>query len=907
MVSIEEVADARREPRSDVDPTVANTAARLDRIIRTFLAPTLDMFAVVLHGVGGLSGPERALIHRGATAALHVTVLRKVLSLDTARITGSLAGHYPELAARLQAIVDGRVQAAITFAERFAADRGRLSELDRTAPGELLSITVDAGDGQRAGQTLVQARFANGRLVYKPRPVGVDRALASFLKKVLPKERDKLRVPRVLVRDGYGWAQHVEHRYCADEDEVVRFHRNLGRWLALLRLLGGTGLHSGNIVAAGPVPVLVDCDALFTPPPPGPASGFGEAVDLVRDLIRDSLLGTGMRPGQPEHGTTAQPAREPVLGAYWNHVVIAFAEQTDRLREHDEAGRLAEWLEPFAGVQVRAVLRDKDVYAECARLLWQPPAPPAIDEAVALLTRHAEGTPGAPADPYVVSAEIADVLDGDLPVFTTTPAMGLLMGPRGTTHGARRNLMTATLERWRASDPGLDRRVVQAALVSAHLNENPPAAAERCLPSSMDSYRLDHRRRALAARIAGQVVDTAVAGTDGTVTWVAPVLDPGGWAVRTLSHDLYGGTAGIAVLLAAYAREQKAGRADEVPGVAKVLRAAVHTMRLAEKHRAADTEAGSPPRNESAGGYVGLGSRICGWLLLRRLGAVGDEALGWATALARQLPRVITEDRAHDVLVGRAGAIVPLLRLAEHTGDRQWLELAGRLGDQLVAAATPVATTHGGTGVCWTSGQFPNGVGGFGHGVTGIGWALARLAEVTRDKAHADTAAAAFAYEGSLYDPQQGGWWDLRAHNHISAAWCHGSTGIGIAAVDLLRHGGVYADDWRDMVQVAALCSWHRGTGWNHTLCHGDLGVWELVTSAMVKGLGPRGLDRKAVDAHMVGAVEEFGVVTGVARDTFTPGLLDGAGGIAYQLLRLDPESRLPSVLLPDPGPPKRK
>jgi lantibiotic modifying enzyme len=329
-------------------------------------------------------------------------------------------------------------------------------------------------------------------------------------------------------------------------------------------------------------------------------------------------------------------------------------------------------------------------------------------------------------------------------------------------------------------------------------------------------------------------------------------------------------------------------------------------MRLAEKQRAADTAAGTPPRNESAGGYVGLGSRICGWLLLRRLGAVGDEALKWATELARQLPRVITEDPAHDVLVGRAGAIVPLLRLAEHTGDRAWIDLAGRLGDQLVAAATPAATTHGGTGVCWTSAQFPSGVGGFGHGVTGIGWALARLAEITRDRAHADTAAAAFAYEGALYDPQQGGWRDLRAPNHIGAAWCHGSTGIGIAAVDLLRHGGVYADDWRDMVRVAAVCSWHRGIGWNHTLCHGDLGVWELITSSMVKGLGPRGLDRKVVDAHMVAAVEEFGVVTGVARDTFTPGLLDGAGGIAYQLLRLDPDSELPSVLLPDPGPKRR-
>lgn len=37
-----------------------------------------------------------------------------------------------------------------------------------------------------------------------------------------------------------------------------------------------------------------------------------------------------------------------------------------------------------------------------------------------------------------------------------------------------------------------------------------------------------------------------------------------------------------------------------------------------------------------------------------------------------------------------------------------------------------------------------------------------------------------------------------------------------------------------------------------------------------------------------------------MARDAFSPGLMAGAGGVAYQLLRLHPECDLPSVLLPD-------
>ncbi|MGH3758000.1 lanthionine synthetase LanC family protein, partial [Actinophytocola sp.] len=404
------------------------------------------------------------------------------------------------------------------------------------------------------------------------------------------------------------------------------------------------------------------------------------------------------------------------------------------------------------------------------------------------------------------------------------------------------------------------------------------------------------RRRALAAVVAGQVVDAAITGPDGTVTWVAPVLDHDGWSARPLSGDLYGGTAGVAVLAAGYLREQAAGRADEVPGLDRVLRSAMRTMRLAER------ATGGPPL---AGGYLGLGSRIWAWLLLRRLGAVGDDALEWATALAGQVSRAAAEHPAHDVLAGRAGAIVPLLRLAEHTRDRRWAELAGELGDALVAAATPAAAESEVDTVCWPTDRFPEGVGGFAHGATGIGWALARLADVTGEQAHADTAAAAFAYERTLYDPERGGWRDLREEGRVGGAWCHGGAGIGVAAVDLLGLGGPYADDWRETVRVAAASSWEQGVGWNHTLCHGDLGVWEIVTEAIARDLGPGGLDRSTVDAHVVGAVEEFGVVTGLARDVFVPGLLPGAAGVAYQLLRLHPECRLPSVLRPDPGPAK--
>ncbi|MPZ79590.1 MAG: DUF4135 domain-containing protein [Actinophytocola sp.] len=850
----------------------------------------------------------------------------------------TLTEHYPTMHGRLDSIVDNRMAAAVTFAERFAGDRTELSEMDLGEPGELLEVSFGAGGGRCGGRTVALLRHTTGRLVYKPRSVAVDRALARLLTRVVPDEPDPIRVPRVLVRDGYGWTEHVEHRYCADEEELRRFHRNLGRWLAVLRLVGGAGPHQENLIAAGPVPVVVDCDTVFAPYRPAPPSGYGDAVDQAHELVDGVVLGTsavGSLLGQQTMPVVlddgGHPSADPVLGRYRDTVVAAFTEQTERLHGFDRYGDLARWLADFAGTPIRVVPRATETYAELGRTLWHPTTlhdqEPAVAKAEALLAEHAAGAPDAPGDPAVIAAEVAELLGGDLPVFTTTPAVGTLTGPGGTTCGERTDLVAAALHRWRAQDAGREQRAVRAALVSAYLNENRPQKTVRRHPSTVDAVDAmdtvdtaaghDHRhsalerhldghgggrgddgrtaglgdrRRALAAGIVGQVVATAITARDGTVSWVAPVHGPTGWSVHVLGNDLYGGTPGIAVLLAGQLREQEAGRAEEVPGVEKVLRAAVRTMRLAERHEAAEPE---PP-----GGYLGLGSRICGWLLLRRLGAVGDDALEWAGTVAGRVPRAVAQhpagDQAYDILAGRAGAIVPLLRLAEHTGERRWVELAGTLGDQLVAGARAAETPSGADTVCWPDVRHPDGTGGVAHGATGIGWALARLAEVTGDPAHGDTARAAFAYRDTLdgtarRDPRRAG------------AWCHGAVGVGLTELDLLYREGDLSR--RETVRRAAGSAWEEGTGWSQTLCHGDLGVWELVTEAIALDLGPPGLVRSTVDAQVVGTVAEHGVVTGTARDAFAPGLMAGAGGVAYQLLRLHHDCDLPSVLLPDPGP----
>ena len=293
----------------------------------------------------------------------------------------------------------------------------------------------------------------------------------------------------------------------------------------------------------------------------------------------------------------------------------------------------------------------------------------------------------------------------------------------------------------------------------------------------------------------------------------------------------------------------------------------VHTMRLGED-QAVRERAGAPAmRPEPPGGYIGLGSQIWGWLLLHRLGVTGG--LHRAGALAGQVADGVRADGAFDLLHGMAGAVVPLLRLAEATDDTRWMALAGRIGDRLLRAATADG--------CWATTSYPEGIGGFAHGATGIAWALVRLAAVTGEAGHRRGADLAFAYEESLYDPALRGWRDLRSPGVVASAWCHGAGGIGVAAVDLLSHGEPHG---LEVLRRAAAGCWESGMGWNHTLCHGDLGAWEVIDTALTAGVGPAGVDRAALDAHVLSSLEEYGPVSGLARETFSPGLLPDPGSI---------------------------
>ena len=855
-----------------------------------------------------------------------------------------LATHYPSLLSRVGAIVRKRCMATLCFAQRWAADRRRLEGLCAgvDVPGELNELSFGAGDSHRGGLTVAIARGEGSSVVYKPRSLAIDSALRGFVAQLAHDHGSALsiRIPEAMDRDDYGWVEFVAHRFAEGNEELLSFYRGIGHLLALMRLLSGSDLHAENVIAHGGSPVMVDCETLFTPKIPQSPSGYGAAFDLAGKLIAGTVLSAGLLPGrgmslgwrgvdlsaagmlpgqqpmQQQQGildagsdrayvghilveaplSQNHPSPRPALAEYWPEVLRGFDELTATLQRLDAAGSLRPRLRAFEDCRIRVVLRATEVYAEIGRMLWHPASlhspEPARQRAFGLLEKMAANVSRSPGDPAVINAEIDELLQGDVPYFSAIAREGRLHGPGGTYWLPPRHLVEAALADWRSADFALERKVIQASLVSAYINDGWKSQGTSVLRTQGRGGNLEARRRRQVAQIIQSIVTNAIHADDGSVAWIAPVLTPTGWSIQPLQQDLYNGISGLTLLLGAYLRETAAGRVDPIHEVDRLFAAALHTLHLGEAKRERLGDDGLKVRPLPPGAYLGLGSQIWTYVVLAHWGLDGGDGLQRARKLADQIPAAAAVDDVHDVLSGSAGAIVPLLALAGKTGDESYIRMASQLGNLLHERAK-----HRDGQAYWPDANSPEGMGGFAHGVTGVGWALTRLARATGSARHEQLALEAFAFEDALFDEQEQNWRDLRMleDSKTAAAWCHGSVGIGLAHLNL--DSTVSQEATRKFVRRAAAATWRLGMGWNHCACHGDLGAWELLDHAITAREAPKELSAQYLLDIILTSLEQHGPSCGMGRDAFAPGLLPGLGGVAYQLLRAHPEHDLPSIL----------
>lgn len=838
--------------------------------------------------------------------------------------------RYPVLARDACRHVEQWVTTNLEMMERFAADRGEICA--RFADGEdgsrIVAVQCGLSDRHDGGRSVAILTFESGlRVVYKPKSLAIDVRFQELIAWLNQRgAAPPLRCAAVLDHGSYGWMEHVAPAPCETPEEVERFYERQGAWAALFYGLEATDFHHENLIASGEHPVPIDLETLLQPSSADPALRSLIIAFRARTVLRSGLLprrfgsqadldlsGMGAVGGQAlevkqitDEGTDRmrwasawnemQAEHLPTLQGrpveIWKHreaVLRGFRSMYRLLELHREELLGGESpLTRMAQLSIRILLRPTNVYAYLFHAGNHPDFQQSGLDRDRLFDRLWLDAVHSPLLRRAVHAERAAMAEGDVPLFTTQPNSTDLLHSGGRIEGY---LSASGLELVRSrlqslGEEDLERQywLVRASLettrstserqwsevwLSSPLPQAAPAAPERFIKA--------------ACRIGDRLARLEIEQGD-LAFWFHLHSEGEGWRLQPVPVGLYSGLSGIALFLA-HLGSLAGGERHE-----RLARCTAETIR---KRLVEDkTPLG-------LGAFSGSGSAL---YALTHLGILWEEPglLDAAEELVSRIAPSIESDTVFDLIGGSAGSAATLLALHRHRSLPAVLETAVRCGDHLLAKAV-----HSDRGTAWPPFREadPLPLTGFGHGTAGIAWALARLAQVTGEHRFEEAARGATAYERSWFCPEREGWPDLRGDRGTDGqrtfmyAWCHGAPGIGLGRIGSLSC--LNDAEMLSEIRIAARSTLAQGFGFNHSLCHGDLGNLELVREAG-RVLGDQELAAEAdrLAARILVQIEQEGPRWGARTETEVPGLMTGLAGIGYGLLRAAYPNRVPSVLL---------
>ncbi len=860
-------------------------------------------------------------------------------------VRSALLQEYPVLARQTTICLNHWLVFSLEFLQHLCADWDELGATfsPKDELGGLVELQSSASDKHRRGRSVLIAKFSSGlQLVYKPRSLSVEVHFQQLLNWLNQHgNHSPFRTLKILDRQTHGWAEFVKAESCTSQAEIQRFYERQGGYLALLYALQATDFHSENLIAAGEHPILIDLESLFDSQ--SQAEDNLQADQLANEQQAYSVLRIGLLPeriwinhefdgidisglggkgGQltpdlipywEDRGTDKMRIQRkrmempknlnrPTLDGedvnlldYRNFLIAGFTNIYQLLLSHQD-----ELLSPegpiatFAEDEVRAILRPTRIYALLLSESFHPDLlRDALDrdrhfDKLWLQVKHQASLK------QLIPAEREDLLQGDIPLFTTYPNSRDLWSSSGQQirdffPEPSINMVYRRLKQLDEKDMNQQLGFISASLATVSMDSKDVTFSSYAIQEP--KFTPDSAKLLTAACAVGDRLEQLAVRGEKDVSWIGlSLVGNHKWILMPLGINLYNDLPGIALFLAYL------GKVTNKERYTNLAKATLITIRhLVEKNQS---------YVKSIGAFNGWGGVI---YTLTHLAMLWEqpELLTEAEKIVELLPQLIEQDRQFDIIGGAAGCIGSLLALYKYKPDHRTLAAAIKCGEQLVNQAQPMKF-----GIGWSATmaeQQP--LAGFSHGGAGIAWALLELASLTGDKRFQDAALGAIEYERSLFHPEVKNWLDLRKLtdtvlagqetppiNHM-CAWCHGAPGIGLARLRSLPH--LDNVDIRSEINTALETTLSKGFGNNHSLCHGDLGNLELLLQASITFQEPQWKTQvNRFAAIILESIEQHGWLCGVPLRVETPGLMTGLAGIGYGLLRLAAPKRIPSVLV---------
>ncbi|MDT2236219.1 type 2 lanthipeptide synthetase LanM family protein [Paenibacillus larvae] len=795
---------------------------------------------------------------------------------------------------------------------------------------QLQKITLGIGDRHKKGNSVMCFHFTGGNsLIYKPKNLEVSvkfQEISAFIAELGLKSRFKFH--HILPKGEYGWEELVEYKTCHNRKEVERYFYRYGALVGIAYLLRGIDFHYENVIAQGEHPQLIDLETIFHNRPGllhddhfdvALKVAFTETV-MGSNLLPVHLFGTEQHKGlelsglggneqetpfdvkQMEHINTDEMRvirkkvmingksnrvtlqnQEIQLSDYEHHILQGFSDVCYLVCRSKPLIR-QKIKDTFEHTPIRIIVRSTQKYSN---LLMEANHPD--------YTRHQleremfiDSVWGYPIrSSEILRSEREDLLEGDIPLFTTFTDSLHLWDSRGRRilhvfKESSMDLVLSRLERLTPEEIRYQVSLMKSSLYTVHSDGEGTVPKYTEVISNKDKGVYDGKKEKWleAAEHIGELLQSrAVIGQD-EASWLTLVTGKNGWGIQEIPKNLYDGLAGVALFFAYL---------SNITGRSDYKELSIKSMNRALKINTNEKILPS--------GFWGTASLLYPVFQIQSIIEPVKEWNMEAEKIADLLKNLETPDDSYDFLGGSAGLAVLLVQAYSVTKDDRFLELAMKYGDHLCVHADRVEGIY-----TWKSKWNDVPLGGLAHGVIGIGYALGQLYHVTEESHFKEAALGALNYQNSLYDVLGKRWIDNRKHKnnqYCDSHWCNGVTGIGMAQLALWNEWGIGHPQMSHEVAQAAEFVFQDGSYSSYCLCHGLMGDAEFLYTAG-KQLNEQKWTEQAFnyadfvsDQVLLGQ----GQVCGTPRHIETPGLFLGLSGIGYQLLRLAEPDIVPCVL----------
>lgn len=772
-----------------------------------------------------------------------------------------------------------------------------------TAPYLISEIVVGAGDSHGKGKTVILFNMNDRRFAFKYKNLEIGQRFNEFLS-YLEEETGKqfFKIKRIIHKN-YCIEEFVSRKECNTEEEVKRFYNRFGEYVALAYLLCGNDFHYENLIAHGEYPVLIDIETLIQNDNPIKQTMDNPYVALAIKKF-SSVLGAALLP-MKFHEKRLEPLAEDnikvqkalnlsafdgskqkspykvfslinpnsddvrfeyveyelegannipmfsgkeVSGSqYKSDVVNGFEEICEYFRTHanEVVSRI---YSIFSDVIVRNVIKNTQKYAD---MLGYGCHPKCMKDYIEREKLFENLWAFEYKNKSAVLPEIRDLLVNDVPIFYNNTSSRALITSDGTLLNDyyERNALDRVKERVL----NFDEKEYTYQKLRLELSIGTFKLQTETIDLGRSAEEVLHRIKDIICNRAIYDKSKKYVTFEDFLYELDGTLDHG-----ALNAELYDGLGGIYLFLLYYSKKHSDSKVEELKLVLE--KSLFHLPKKQEK-------------NVRISAYIGKYAVLYPLYHKYKL-EKNNEDLIFVESLLAGFDNEINQTLDVDWLNGVSGLIQILINYYRLTGRFHFLEKAEKLSGLLDKKKISLC--------------------GFAHGYSGIIYTYCSLYSETGKPYYAERVNDFIKQENQHFNGKI--WPDLRKGKHVTSQWCHGTVGIGLTRLHLLKSGFDSEQIQKDFYYCIddILSTKVKESG----ICHGNIGRYIFLSEVQNAQLCSKELYEQInnCQSEILQCIFEDGANIDSFKGQCVLGLMTGITGIGYGLLRAMDVS-IPNIL----------